>query len=517
MNNHFDPRSLELFIGELEGVGFVRVEKAALFPTWRGRIHPAFDGLTDAKSMDVGIRDGWPFISPVLFVQGLATNHLTQDGYVCMWRDEDGSREWETLSGFYKRMEEWCSQAQKGWVGDAGLQEDAYLNFYPRSFYERSNLPRVATFDWEALGISSNISRGKSYGVIDVKTGRVDIKPNAGLEQGNQIDVLWVRVKTLKDHPPRSLSEVERHLTETQRRWLRRENPRKEFVLMFCWERDGVLSVLPILIRAKNGGIEGSVMVPGPNDEQNLILRAGPNAAILQKRKATLFGAGALGGYVAAILAQSGLGSLSIVDGDVLLPGNIARHIAGRQSVGRGKAMAVQDVVKEHAPWTKATVYQGAPSDPQGIRQRIRNSDIAIDATGNGAFTNSLGFIAHKMEKPVVSGALYRGGAVARVRRHALPSDEPIYLREESHRYPVIPEGSGEEEFSSPETGCSAPVNNAPPASVAACASLIAQVAIDALTKRFEYEDEVVDVYFRLDDLGERPFNRIGRISASGE
>ena len=253
-------------------------------------------------------------------------------------------------------------------------------------------------------------------------------------------------------------------------------------------------------------------MVPGPNDAGNLILRSGPDAALLRGRKATLFGAGALGGYVAAILAQSGIGLLDVVDNDALLPGNVARHIAGHQLVGLSKVEAVQSVVRERAPWANVRIYSEAPSTPMEIRRRIENSDIAIDSTGNGAFANALGYIAEKEKKPVVSGALYRGGAVGRVRRYALfpDVDKPIHSREESLRYPAIPPGRTEDDFASPETGCSAPVNNAPPASVAACASLIAQVAIDALTERFEYEDEVTDVYLSLDAP---PFDRIGRVS----
>ena len=41
-----------------------------------------------------------------------------------------------------------------------------------------------------------------------------------------------------------------------------------------------------------------------------------------------------------------------------------------------------------------------------------------------------------------------------------------------------------------------------------ACASLIAQFAIDVLTERFEFEDEVIDVYRALP---EAPFDRVGR------
>ena len=60
--------------------------------------------------------------------------------------------------------------------------------------------------------------------------------------------------------------------------------------------------------------------------------------------------------------------------------------------------------------------------------------------------------------------------------------------------------GNGEAEFSSHETGCSAPVNSAPPASVVACASLTVQVAVDAPAERFAYDDEGIDVYLPLDN-----------------
>ena len=64
-------------------------------------------------------------------------------------------------------------------------------------------------------------------------------------------------------------------------------------------------------------------------------------------------------------------------------------------------------------------------------------------------------------------------------------------------------------EFATPALGCSAPVNNAPPASVMGCAALIAQVAIDVLTCRFEFDDEVTDVYR---PLAQAPFDRVGRV-----
>ena len=146
---------------------------------------------------------------------------------------------------------------------------------------------------------------------------------------------------------------------------------------------------------------------------------------------------------------------------------------------------------------------------PSAIRERIDDADVVIDATGNEALLGSLAMVAEEIVKPLVSGALYRGGFIGRVQRQVLPADTPIHLREDSPRYPVIPAGIESEDFASPQLGCSAPVNNAPPSAVAACSSLIAQAAIDVLTGRFEFADEVIDVYQPIPDP---PFDRVGRV-----
>ena len=117
---------------------------------------------------------------------------------------------------------------------------------------------------------------------------------------------------------------------------------------------------------------------------------------------------------------------------------------------------------------------------------------MVVDATGNGAFTGALSVVAQDSGIPLVSGALYRGGSIARVQRQALPDDVPLHRREDTPQFPAIPAGDGRYDFASPALACSAPVNNAPPASVTACAALIVQMALDALTGRFEFNDEVM-------------------------
>ncbi len=515
-NEHFHTESLEEFASQLAELGFQSVVISGS-SRWRGPVHPAFGALTAETTMDIVVRPGWPFQPPVLLVDGLDTNHSTLDGFVCMWRDGDPSLEWTTVAGFFSRIEKWCENAARGWQDDP-LGYDAFLNFDVRK-----KLPNIATFDLPQLGVRAG-QWGECHGAVDGVPMRVDIVP--GRQQtANQLRCLWFHVGELGTPPPRRFSEVFRYLSRNQRRGLERalEDRRRPepFIVsggvdlvLFCWEHMGRIDLLPMACEGTNGNVEAIALQPAPTDESSLILRAGADAPALQSARATLFGAGALGGYVGTTLAESGLGHLDIVDGDVLLPGNVVRHVAGHDQVGKAKVQAVRQVVVNHAPWTEVSEFPESPMTPGRIRELISDTDIVVNATGNDAFTCALAMVAEEMRKPLVSGALYRGGNIARVQRQVLDVDTPIHLREEGANYPLIPGGDEGSDFAVPALGCSAPVNNAPPMSVMGCASLIVQVAIDALTERFEYDDEVVDVYRAT---AAAPFDRVGRLVCSDD
>ena len=164
----YDQASLEWFTSELVAAGFEPVPSTSR-RVWLGPAHPALAPLTEAKKMKIWIRDGWPIVFPYLFVDGLYTNHLTVGGYVCLWHEGDGSRDWVTLNGFLNRLVGWCQSAQRGWDPE-GLAQDAQLNFEPR-------IPVVATFDFGALDISDAGEWGTFHGrheherLISLRTG----------------------------------------------------------------------------------------------------------------------------------------------------------------------------------------------------------------------------------------------------------------------------------------------------------------------------------------------------------
>ena len=513
MDDHFDPDSLGRFTGGLAEAGFQLVPESSP-QRWTGKIHPSFGPLTDATTMDVVISPGWPFQPPLLLVEGLNTNHSTLGGMVCMWRDGDVSDEWTTVDGLFTRIEAWCENAKHGWEDDR-LDQDAFLNFGPHSRL-------AATFDLPALGMAAG-SWGECHGISGQGRPRVDIMPGPKRSR-DHLRGLWFHVGSLEGPPPRNLSEVTTSLPRSQRRQLQRllEDRRKpDFlaasggvdVILFCWERHGRPDLLVMACRGIADEVEAVALQAAPRDRESLMLRAGPDATALRTCRATVFGAGALGGHTAALLAESGIGHLDIIDPDVLLPGNVVRHISGHGMVGVPKAHAVQTVIGDHAPWTEVSAFLEEPHTPRQIRERISSADIVVDTTGNAALAVSLAVVAQNLGKGLVSGALYRGGFIARVRRQALPGDTPMHQRDDLKRYPIIPVGDVSEEFASPQLGCSAPVNNAPPSSVSACASLISRSAVDVLTNRFEFADEVIEVYR---PISEPPFHQMGRSGREG-
>ena len=396
--DHFHIESLEAFEHDLAAVGFEPVTIAGL-AGWRGPIRQSFSGLTDAITMDVVIRPGWPFQSPVLLADGLDTNHSTREGFVCLWQDGDPSCDWITVEGLFARVDEWCENARRGWSGDE-LQGDAFLNF---RFKSRFPFPYVATVDLSKFNVL-NGSWGEFRGTVNANPPRLDIH-GGRQNQGNSLRGLWFHAGELDTPPPRRFAEVFRCLSRSQKKGLNRalaDRRRPEpFVasggvdlILFCWERHGRQDLLVMACAGMNNEIDAAALQPGPTDEIYLTLRAGPDAPTLRALRATLFGAGALGGHVGTTLSESGLGFLDIVDADVLLPENVVRHVAGHDQVGALKVRAVHHVIERHASWTEVIEFPEAPTTPSRIRELISNSDMVIDTTGNDAFVPALAMVA---------------------------------------------------------------------------------------------------------------------------
>ena len=497
-----DRASLDRFRGELIASGFEPVDDDRHW--WVGPIAEPLRELTEADTMRIRIEDGWPYRPPSLFVKGIDSDHAVYDGELCLYQGGDDSMGWVTFAGYQERIASWVKAGAEGFRPEDELL-DAHLFFRP---VKRA---AIATLNISSLPIAvGEDSHGKLYG--EEREGGRLYALSATPPDGKHIDGRWYYLAEGPAVPPRNLETLIAALSNRQRpnfeRRLANIASGHRLVLGLFWEtrfsgRNG-------LILLGDVDDEGKPWIRSielaPTDDEFRLMRAGPDVELLRQKSVTVFGVGAIGSNAACRLAESGLGTLVLVDGERLRPSNLVRH-AGFPIPGASKVSATKIQIGFRAPWADVTAEQYSPWSESELLPLIERSDLIVEATGSAAFAEYLSRIAAEAEVPMVSAALYRGGNVARIRRQAIAGDVPLAERTDLERFPLIP--SGEEPPPQREPGCGAAINNAAPVSVAAIAATAAEVAIDTLTARYQLVEEVIEVYRPLE---EPPFNSIGRL-----
>ncbi len=123
---------------------------------------------------------------------------------------------------------------------------------------------------------------------------------------------------------------------------------------------------------------------------------------------AFIVGAGGLGSPIALYLAASGVGTLTIADGDVVELTNLQRQIAHTtQAIGRNKARSAQSTLANLNPEVTVNTIQHRLTADE-LMSSVPQADVVIDASDNFATRHAVNraCVAHK--KPLVSGAALR-------------------------------------------------------------------------------------------------------------
>ncbi len=102
-------------------------------------------------------------------------------------------------------------------------------------------------------------------------------------------------------------------------------------------------------------------------------------------RRVVLVGAGAIGSMLAETLVREGRFSWDIVDDDVLLPHNLARHTLSRCEVGIRKAKALAERLAAVADGTVATGYalNVLDSAAQEVAAKVAEADVVVEASAS--------------------------------------------------------------------------------------------------------------------------------------
>jgi adenylyltransferase/sulfurtransferase len=128
----------------------------------------------------------------------------------------------------------------------------------------------------------------------------------------------------------------------------------------------------------------------------------------LKNAKVLVVGAGGLGSPALMYLAAAGVGTLGIVEFDVVDESNLQRQIIHRQAdLGRPKAESARDKVAEINPYVKVNLHQ-VRLEADNVLDVFAGYDLILDGTDNFATRYLVNDAAVLLGKPYVWGSIFR-------------------------------------------------------------------------------------------------------------
>ncbi|HRW30397.1 MAG TPA: HesA/MoeB/ThiF family protein, partial [Emcibacteraceae bacterium] len=132
----------------------------------------------------------------------------------------------------------------------------------------------------------------------------------------------------------------------------------------------------------------------------------GPGQQKLMTAKVLVIGAGGLGSPVLMYLAAAGVGTLGVIDDDVVELSNLQRQTIHKTSnLGLEKTFSAQETLKEINPEVTVIPHQQR-LDAKNAEEIISGYDIIADGCDNFTTRFLVNDICLRLKKPLISGAL---------------------------------------------------------------------------------------------------------------
>ncbi|MFI9386175.1 adenylyltransferase/sulfurtransferase MoeZ [Kutzneria sp. NPDC052558] len=156
----------------------------------------------------------------------------------------------------------------------------------------------------------------------------------------------------------------------------------------------------------------------------------------LKNAKVLVVGAGGLGSPALLYLAAAGVGTLGIVEFDVVDESNLQRQVIhGQSDVGRPKAESARDSIAEINPFVKVNLHQ-LRLEADNVLDVFRDYDLILDGTDNFATRYLVNDAAVLLGKPYVWGSIFRFEGQASVFWDDAPNGQGLNYRD---LYPEAP------------------------------------------------------------------------------
>jgi sulfur-carrier protein adenylyltransferase/sulfurtransferase len=128
----------------------------------------------------------------------------------------------------------------------------------------------------------------------------------------------------------------------------------------------------------------------------------------LKNARVLCVGAGGLGSPALLYLAAAGVGTLGIIDFDVVDESNLQRQVIhGQSDVGRPKAESARDSIQEINPYVNVVLHTER-LDSDNAMEIFAQYDLIVDGTDNFATRYLVNDACVLLGKPYVWGSIYR-------------------------------------------------------------------------------------------------------------
>ena len=128
----------------------------------------------------------------------------------------------------------------------------------------------------------------------------------------------------------------------------------------------------------------------------------------LKNARVLAVGAGGLGSPTLMYLAAAGVGTLGIVDFDVVDETNLQRQIIhGQSDIGRSKAQSAAETVREINPYVHVVLHEER-LDSSNALQVFADYDLIVDGTDNFATRYLVNDACVLLGKPYIWGSIFR-------------------------------------------------------------------------------------------------------------
>ncbi|MEB2529149.1 ThiF family adenylyltransferase [Kocuria rosea] len=437
---------------------------------WRGLITHS----TGSTEVDIIIQPRFPFQPPrVLPVDAEAVPwswHRELDGALCLVANDD-HRDlwWAEASAFIEHVTAWFENSDSGWAQDRpDLDLDRY--FLPaenKDLYLYGDLAQYR---------NTFVRFKRAVNSVMKLTGRGLRPPKSAKKHPRDAYGYVADVGDVKS-PPRNWGDL-LALMDSAVGLEGRVRDHSVGVLVLMYNRGGhegaiVLEVWP----TTTGDIAVRRLRSGADTAAARSARSGPHSVELNSRRVAVIGVGALGSFIADMLVRAGIRQLTLIDGDVVMPGNLVRHLVGPEAVGQPKTVAVKNYLSRVHSLESSQIdahTENIVASTTAI-EVLRRHDLVVNATADFAITALFHKTAEAIEARFLSAALQNEGHTFRI--DVIP---PL-----SNAAPLPASGSLTEPSLVPyfEAGCGSPISPTPPHAVIEAAAAAVRHAVGLLVE----------------------------------